>query len=300
VVPELLAFFGEKFGPYPFPDSKFAFAQSPIWGMEHSTIIAYGNSFPATRALEGEPDPFALRNQYYDYIVVHEAAHEWWGNAITARDWSDFWIHEGFATYAEALWVERLRGQEAMLDFMQEKKREIVPEASVYRPYHATAGEAFANVTYDKGAFVLHMLRYVMGDEIFFAALLDFATDPRFRYGSASTGDFQEVCEKHLGRSLREFFQPWIFGTGWPRYVVRPFQPGEGKVDLEILGRSDSYFPFRMPLDLELITADGSRIRHRVELKEGVNRFALPVAAPVKRVEYPGFRWMLCDVQISR
>ena len=110
MVPELVRFFSEKFGPYPFPDDKFALAETPIWGMEHATVIAYGNSFPDAIRDTGAVDPYELRNKLYDYVLVHEAAHEWWGNAISAASWGDFWLHEGFSTYAEALWVEHVHG----------------------------------------------------------------------------------------------------------------------------------------------------------------------------------------------
>ena len=296
---ELLAFFGERFGPFPYPKAKYGLAQTPVWGMEHATVIAYGNSFPTAIGQEGIVDPFALRNRHYDYILVHETAHEWWGNAITAAHWGDLWLHEGFACYAEALWVEHQEGLEAYLDFMQKSKRAINPDKTVFRPHNATIGEAFDEIVYDKGAFILHMLRYVMGDEKFFAAVKEFATDPRFLYRTTRSRDFIRICEKHHGSSLRTFFQPWLYAAGWPHYQVKKavLEEGQKKAVLDITCRSRAQFPYVMPIDVDLVCEDGSRIRHRVTVKTGKNKFDLKSKKAIRKVEYPGFRWILCDLR---
>jgi aminopeptidase N len=309
-VPEILKFFSEKFGPYPYPEAKFALAETPIWGMEHATLVSYGSSFPDAIRGTGVVDPFELRNKLYDYVLVHETAHEWWGNAISCADWGDFWLHEGFAAYAETLWVEHVHGQEAALDFMQEKKRGLNELTTVWRPRHATCGEAWDPQMYDKGAWLLHMLRYVIGDAAFFASLREFATDPRLRFKSATSADFQAICEKNAGTSLRTFFQPWLYGTRWPGYTVhRPKLEGS-KATVSIECKCTSQFPFEMPLDVEAELADGGRFRKRVTLVKGVNSITLEVppssappgsaAAPpaaIAKVSFPGFRWILCDLR---
>ncbi len=298
VVPDLLRFFSEKFGPFPFPDSKFALVQSPIWGMEHSTVIAYGNSFPTYRRRHGLPDPFAIRNRRFDYILVHESAHEWFGNAVTVSDWGDFWLHEGFATYAEALWVEHRLGRGEMLAFVRESKPSIPKQATLFRPHRRDAGTAYAEVLYEKGAYVLHMLRYVMGDDGFFAAMKEYCTSPEFRYGHATTGQFQRLCEKHYGESLRFFFQPWVYGTGWPHYIVRDAKREGSKAEIQVDARADALFPFRMPLDVEVRTAQGATVQ-RHWLDEGSNKFTVTADSEIVSVEYPGLDWILCDVTRS-
>ncbi len=99
-------FFEEYFGPFPFRADKYALAEAPYWGMEHQSIVAYGNDFNF--------------NSYgFDYIHLHEVAHEWWGNLVTAKDWSDVWLHEGFACYTEALYAEYLNGAASYRSYMQ-------------------------------------------------------------------------------------------------------------------------------------------------------------------------------------
>jgi len=297
VVPELLHFFSEKFGPYPFADSKFALAETPIWGMEHATVIAYGNSFPDAIRGSGVVDPYELRNKLYDYVLVHETAHEWWGNAISAASWGDFWLHEGFATYAEALWVEHVHGLETALDFMRDKRNGLSELATVFRPRRTSAGEAYDTQMYDKGAWVLHMLRYVMGDEPFFAALLEFGSDPKLRFAAATSADFQAICEKHHGAPLRSFFQPWLYGTRWPSYTVHQPKLEGNKATVAIDCRSPGQFDYEMPLDLQARCADGSIVKKRVTLVKGANAIQIEASAPIERVDYPGFRWILCDAR---
>lgn len=296
-VPELLRFFSERFGPFPFPDSKFALAETPIWGMEHATLIAYGNSFPDAIRGTGETDPYELRNKLFDYVLVHEAAHEWFGNAVTAGDWGDFWIHEGFATYAEALWVEHVHGLETALDFMQAKKPGISELATVYRPRRATAAAAYDTQMYDKGAWLLHMLRYVMGDAPFFAAIRDFAGDPRWRTRTCSSADFQAACEKRHGASLRAFFQPWLYGTRWPTFTVRKPKLEGNKATLQVDCKGAGHFRYELPLDVEATLADGRVVRQRFTVVSGSNQLEFAADAPIASIAWPGFRWLLCDVR---
>jgi aminopeptidase N len=303
MVPELLRFFSEKFGPFPFADSKFALAETPIWGMEHATLIAYGNSFPdairGTRNADGTDvvDPYELRNKLYDYVLVHEAAHEWWGNAISAGTWGDFWLHEGFATYAETLWVEHVHGLDAAQEFMREKRSGMNELATVFRPRRRTAGEAYDVQMYDKGAWLLHMLRYVMGDEPFFAALKEFGSDPALRFKAATSGDFQAICEKHHGAPLRSFFQPWLYGTRWPSYTVHQPKLEGNKATVAIECRSDGQFSYEMPLDVEATCVDGTTVKKRFTLVKGANSLQIEAASPIRKVDYPGFRWILCDAR---
>ena len=295
-VPELLRFFSEKFGPFPFPD-KFGLVETPIWGMEHATVIAYGNSFPDAIRGTGEVDPYELRNKLYDYVLVHEAAHEWFGNAVTASSWGDFWIHEGFCAYAEALWVEHVHGLDAALGFMEEKKAGISELATVFRPRRDTAKTAYDTQMYDKGAWLLHMLRYVMGDAPFFAALKEFACDPRWRTGTCTSADFQAVCERHHGAPLRPFFQPWLYGTRWPSFTVRQPKYEGTKATIAIECKDRGQFRYVMPLDVEATCSDGTIVRQRVTVASGSNTIEITAAAPITAVSYPGFRWILCDVR---
>ncbi len=151
-----LDFFETYFGPYPFRADKYGVVQTAYLGMEHQSVISYG-------------DNFVLNYYGFDYILVHETAHEWWGNLVTAADWKDIWIHESFATYAEALCAEYLGGEQAYFNYVGRW-----PTSNYYpvAPLESqTFNQVYGSDIYYKGARILHTLRYLLGDEVFLAGL---------------------------------------------------------------------------------------------------------------------------------
>ncbi|MCC7013833.1 MAG: M1 family metallopeptidase [Planctomycetes bacterium] len=249
-VEPLLETFGRAFGPYPFPDSKFALVQTSFWGMEHSTAVAYGSTFPAWCKQNGVKDKLARRNEFFDYILVHEVAHEWWGNAVSAADWGDFWIHEGFGTYAEGVFVEWTQGVERAREYWTRSRAFIGKQGSVHRGAKKDSGQAYANIIYGKGAWVLHTLRtFVADDAVWFATLKEF--NLRHRYGNASTADFRELLEKNTGgRSWSSFFEQWYYGRGYPKVEGRiTVEPTGLRITTASSGTDGTEFD--VPLDLE-------------------------------------------------
>ena len=289
-VPDEINLYTKYYGPFAFASDKFGLVQSSYPGMEHSTAVAVGPIFPHT-LLPGEPNPLQWYDHYFNYMVVHEVAHEWWGNAVTALDWGDFWLHEGFATYSEALWMEHRFGEEPMHQYMADMSFKIDSTGSVYQPRHKNAREAYHLNIYWKGAWVLHMLRYVMGDEAFFKTLREFNTDPRYRYKNACTADFQAACEKNYGKDLSWFFLEWIYGTGWPNLKFSRQINGRNVV-IRVVNRSNSRTRFKMPLDVVVHTKH-KNIKKRLWLKPGENTFKIKTKFPVISVDPIGLRWIL-------
>jgi aminopeptidase N len=248
-VPRIVQVYSEAFGPFPFPESKFGLVEVPFFGMEHSTAVAYGSSFPAWCKLHDQKDRFAPSNDYYDYILVHEVAHEWWGNAVSAGDWSDFWLHEGFATYAEGLYVERTQGREVADKWWQKSRTPVPKKGSLYRGKGSDSKQAYSNILYYKGAWVLHTLRdFVDDDPAWFKTLRDF--NLAFRYRNAMTGDFRALLEKNTERKWGQFFDEWFYGSGYPLVDGKVFVC-DTKLALEIDVKSTTDTPFHVPLDLE-------------------------------------------------
>jgi aminopeptidase N len=280
-LPAVLAAYGAAFGPWPFPRSKVALVQTPFWGMEHSTAIAYGSSFPAWLAEHGGADRYAARNRWFDYILVHETAHEWWGNAVSAADWGDFWLHEGFATYAEGVWVEQRDGREAADRFFSELQRSVPRHGALYRGRGRTSGEAYSSILYAKGGLVLNTLRhYLDDDEAWWRALRTF--NLRHRYGSATSEDFRAVLEQVSGREWGRFFAEWVHGGGYPRLQgsIERAAPG-----LVVRVSNDPPAPdgFQVPLDLTWVEDERPQAR-RVWLEPGDSRVEIPCAAPPRDV----------------
>jgi aminopeptidase N len=152
--PRMLEVLGRRFGEYPFLADKYAVAQSPHLGMEHQTLVAYGARF--------RDNPYG-----FDWLLMHETAHEWWGNAVTVRDWADFWIHEGFATYSEAVFVNDTLGVEKYLAYMRRLRRGVRNRLPIVRGRDLDTVAAYHGDIYGKGACVLHTLRWLLGDDAF-------------------------------------------------------------------------------------------------------------------------------------
>ena len=205
-------------GPFPFANDKHGWAHAPYWGMEHQSIIAYGHNF-------------TVNNWGFDYIHYHELAHEWWGNFITAKDWADIWIHEGLATYTEALYVEYLSGIDNYHKYMDEVRPDdnhtqpLAPRESV------TAAHAFEFLNpYNRGAAVMHTLRYHLGDETFFnllkqwayPALEDFDNTNGRLCRILTTDDMKNQAEDVVGKDLDPFFDVFFREKAYPvLHVVR-------------------------------------------------------------------------------
>lgn len=264
-VPELIRIYSEAFGPFPFPDSKFALVETNFWGMEHSTAVAYGSTFPAWCKKTGAKDPRARRNRWFDYILVHEVAHEWWGNGVSAEHWGHFWIHEGLGTYAEGVYVEMTRSREDADRYFVETAQRIPGKSGrLYRGDHPKSGDAYSGLVYSKGACVMNTLRhYVDDDAAWWKTLRDF--NLAYRYKNASTEDFRAVLEGNTQREWKRFFDEWVYGEGTPSL--------QGKISVRakkiVIEVNNTRGTFRVPLDLVWKEAGVSHSR-RLWIEPGV------------------------------
>jgi aminopeptidase N len=245
--------FEELFGPYPFRADKYGVAETPHLGMEHQTIIAYGNNYK--NDLWGE-------DRGYDELHLHEFAHEWWANLVTCRNWKDFWIHESFASYAQALYAERVKGEAAYFTEMGEQKTfanraaiaPLAPKSTADMYFGDREGSPGGDI-YFKGSWVLHSLRWLVGDEAFFPALRRMAyPDPaleRTTDGSAcrfaTTEEIVAIAEHETGMELAWFFEVYLRQPKLP--VLSWKQKGR---DLLLEWESPTGAPFPMPVEVQL------------------------------------------------
>jgi len=226
--------FNKAYGDYPFLTEKYGMAQFG-WGgaMEHQTCSSMGSSGENT--------------------IAHELAHQWWGDLVTCTNFHHIWINEGFATYSEALYWGAKNGEAAYHSHMAGKDWDYI--GSIYRNDTTEVWSIFNKIVYGKGAWTLHMLRHVMGDDPFFQTLALYRET--FAYSNASTEDFQGVAEIVYGESLGWFFNQWIYGTGKPNYswwwaANELDGTGKSEISLHVDQIQDkSTLPlFRMPIDL--------------------------------------------------
>jgi aminopeptidase N len=277
-VPEVLdqlRWFERLLGPYPFRADKYGVAQTPHLGMEHQTIIAYGARFDRG-AMTGGID------WGFDALHHHELAHEWWGNLVTNPDWNDMWIHEGFALYMQPLYAEHLGGAEqyrAIMAFLRPgltNRRPVAPREpqTIGEIYFSGGGDIYA-----KGAWALHSLRWLMGDEAFFRALRRMAyPDPaleRVTQGGqvrfATTDDLLEIASAEANTDLSWFFEVYLRSAALPE-----LQAEREGARVRLSWHVPAGLAFAMPVEVEV---DGRR--RRVEMPAGTAVVRVPRSARV-------------------
>lgn len=262
------AFFEKYLGPFPFRSQKLGIVETPHLGMEHSTAIAYGNKYK-------------FNEDGLDWLMLHEFGHEWWANLVTASDWRDFWIHEGFQSFMDTLYVEETKGKDEYMKMMAARAKgfrnmqPVAPrEAKIaYQVYMAEPDYLKSDGDiYGKGAYILHTLRYLIGDEKFFKALRHMAyptkemetyTDGR-QERLVNTDDFLTIAEKDSGMKLDWFFELYLRQPKLPK--LRADAPADCQTNcvLRLTWDTPNNMPFPMPID---IVVDGKT--QRVEMKDG-------------------------------
>ncbi|MFC0518309.1 M1 family metallopeptidase [Mucilaginibacter angelicae] len=236
------------FGEYPWVKEKIGIVETPHLGMEHQTMNAYGAKFKYTK----------VGGEDYDGLMHHEFGHEWWGNKVTAKDWADYWIHEGICTYGDALYVREFEGEKAYIKFFQNSALSFGNKVPIVMGKDIDEESAYNGDIYGKGAFFMHTLRYIMGDSTFFPTLKGFVTDPRYTYSNlASTDDVIQYFSKAAGKDLKPLFDLYIYSINKLEVHVKA-QRGD-KYQVQLLN-------IDMPLPVDII-ADGTTQRYTLDKK---------------------------------
>ena len=281
IVPMLTAF-SSVFGQFPFVNEKYGIAQF-TWsgGMEHQTITSQFN--------------------VSEYLSAHEMAHSWWGDNITCATWHDSWLNEGFATFGEAIWAENKPGGGRSAYFARmATNRPTSVTGSAYVQDISNENNVFStNNVYRRGAWVLHQLRHVLGDTLFFQCLRDYRT--RFEGGSATTQDFVQSCRTTTGQDLQWFFDQWVMRAGAPayRYGWRTATRGGVNYLYLQLDQTQTLYPlFVMPIDVAVTTPTGSHtfVVWDNELRD---QMAIPLDGPASAVTLDPEGWVMNTAKTS-
>ena len=272
---DMLQVFSRLFGPYPFLEEKYGLYQWGVsGGMEHQTITGQGH--------------------FGESLTAHELAHQWWGDLVTCATWSDIWLNEGFATYSEALWEESKGGAAALAAAMQLRRPGRVDD-SVFIPQPTSVGRIFSgDFSYRKAAWVVHMLRLVVGDEAFFEILAEWRQ--RFAFSAATTEQFRTVAEEVAGVELGWFFDQWVYGIGAPAYAWgwrEVSAAGRHFVELFVEQTQPATWPvFTMPLPLRVgLGTAATTLTARNDARR--QHLLLPAPAAVQAAELDPQRWVL-------
>jgi aminopeptidase N len=270
---DYVRFFEEYLGPYPFRADKLGIAETPHLGMEHQSITAYGNEFKYDK-------------NGFDWLMFHELGHEWWANLVTAKDWNDFWIHEGFQSFMDALWAEkkldrqqfvkslpfRIKGTNNVKPLAPRQPRTTTEMYFIPPDYIKSDGDV-----YGKGALVLNSLRGFLGDEVFFKVLRKMAYPARKmekvtngkQIRLVTTDDFLRIAEKESGKKLGWFFEVYVRQPALPKLIEETAPNG-----LNLRWETPDNLPFPLPVEVKI----NNEIK-RVEMKDGKGRIPLPQGA---------------------
>ncbi|NYE63779.1 aminopeptidase N [Duganella sp. 1224] len=275
----MLDFFEYRVGPYPFGDEKMGVVETPHLGMEHQTINAYGNGY--------------VKSAYgYDWLLHHELSHEWFGNQMTNADWDDMWLHEGFGSYMQPLYLEAMRGEREFQAELFNFRKTLANKAPVVsgktqriEDIYEDARGGPGNDIYTKGALILHTLRNLIGDDAFFTATRRMVygtatpTPGNFQPRWSSTREFVQFANEASGRDLHWFFDAYLYHAALPELVEE--RQGD-KLRLRWKLKDGGAFP--MPIEV--------RVNERIEklpMTDGsgevtVPPFAMVTIDPMSRV----------------
>lgn len=284
---QALDFFESYVAPYPY--SKLANVQSKTvyGGMENASCIFYRES-----SVTGKRE--------HESLLAHEIAHQWFGDAVSELNWHHIWISEGFATYLTDLYTEHSHGREAFVASMVDErgqvlrfaKRRLAPIIDTTLPVSI---RLLNKNSYEKGGWVLHMLRRELGDSLFQQCIKDFYK--KYEFGNVLTGDFQEVVESVSGRDHEEFFRQWLYESGHP--VLSAKWKKRGKKILLTITQHQEQGLFSFPLDIEFVNGKGDSFKETLAISSYSGTFTLIPPFKPSELKLDPDTWLLFEPYLS-
>ena len=275
---EIMELFNDLFGDYPFANEKYGHAQF-AWGggMEHQTMSFMGS---------------------FSYgLQAHELAHQWFGNKVTCGSWEDIWLNEGFATYLTGLTSEFLGDEEGWHDWKEGRINHITSQdgGSVWVDDTTNVSRIFSGrLSYSKGAMLLHMLRWQLGDDDFFQAIRNYVDDENLAFSYAKTKDLQKHLEMESGLDLSEFFNDWFYGQGFPSYQVTWVNlPGQVKIKLEQATSHFSVDFFEMSVPIRVFGNNGQDSLLKLAHNYSGQEFEVTLPFQVTAVSFDPELWLV-------
>lgn len=287
-MPAIISHYADIYGTWPYTGTKFGIAEVPLGGgMEHPTCISIG-------------DNFIPNSTTWEWLYAHETAHMWFGDSVGLGTWMDFWLSEGFAVYSDALWKEEHYGESAFKSRMSQFRSQYFAEDNNNRFPVYNPDIMLSATVYEKGAWVLHMMRHLYdADQDFFDMVADYYAT--YAHGMAITENLEAKAETHYGGQLDWFFDEWLVMAGYPEYE---YIWGESKyggkttvnIDLEQVQTIDSLTPmFEMPIDFLVTTTEDEELI-TVWNDQQSQTFNIPLTIPgaITAVELDPDDWLLC------
>jgi aminopeptidase N len=295
-----LAFFSQTIAPYPYEKLALIVGATRFGGMENSSAIVFTSTLFDPRPNDKMSARFGIPTRIED-VVAHEIAHQWFGDSVTESTWADLWLSEGFATYFAGLFIEKYDGEDAFREYMRTAAdRYFRYEQQTNTPIHDTTTQDLMRLlnpnNYEKGAWVLHMLRKRLGDDAFFRGLRIYYN--AHHESNATTGDLRGALEKASGKNLKEFFARWVYGAGHPRYQIKWGLGRSEKALTVTVNQVQAGQTFLDPIPIE-ITVDGEKIKRTIYPKAKLARLTISVKRKPTSVQLDTDETLLKEIIIE-
>ncbi len=293
--PDMIRFFNRMIGfAYPWEKYGQILCQDHFGGMENTSATTLADGWAV-------PDHRSLVDDTATGLIAHELAHQWWGDAVTCKDWRHLWLNESFASYFDPLYVEYSRGKDEFDYAMFNDQQSGIRVDSVRGRKPIVSVESYGENIYPRGAAVLHMLRFLLGDTLFWKSINHYIT--KYQFMPVETNDFKTAIEEATGQNLYWFFDEWVYKAGHPVFDLKYTWDETSKLvalSVRQTQKMDSLTGvFRMPVDVEITTPSGSTLHHlQILTKDTI--YTLPADARPLLVVFDKGNWLLKEVHFSK
>jgi len=277
----IMEYFSEKISLYPFAKEKYGHCMAPFsGGMEHQTMTSQG---------------------VFEFTInAHEMFHQWFGDNVTCKTWSDIFVNEGFASYGEYLALEKWRSYTEAQKDMANVHRRVKQQlgGSIYTSDTSNNRIFDSRLSYDKGSAVIHSLRFVLGDSLFFKTLTIYQN--QYANGNATIDDFKTVAETISGKNLTDFFNQWIYGEGYPMFTTEYTSSGNAIIlKINHVGSMASNNLYKTPLEVKCFSGSGDTTL-LLNISANTNTFYIPSTKNITNIQLDPNNWILDSSKVTK